>query len=57
MVRDELKNKSRNLIKKAEKNGLKKSYADFCNSDEAKEYALTEEEIVYYTSRGKGDIK
>lgn len=57
MVRNELKNKARSLVKKAEKSGLKKSYADFCNSDEAKEYALAEEEIVYYTSRRKEDTK
>ena len=31
-----------------------KKYSEFCDTDEAKEYALSKEEVIYYTSKVKG---
>ena len=42
------KNKSTKLVKIAKKRGMIKKYSEFCNTKEAKEYALSKEELVYY---------
>ena len=39
------------LISKAKKNGLVKSYSDYCKTKEAKETSLLKDEIEYYTSK------
>ncbi len=42
--------KVHSLVKLASEKGLIKKYADFCDTDEARKYALSEEEVTYYTS-------
>ena len=42
----------KNNISKLAKNNIK-TYSEFCKQKEAEKYALTEEEIEYYTSIGK----
>lgn len=42
----------KNNISKLVKSDIK-TYAEFCKQKEAEKYALTEEEIEYYTSIGK----
>lgn len=43
--------KVKELIKISKEKGLIKTYEEFLETDEAKEYALTEEEVKYYTSK------
>ena len=51
MDKDNYKIKVQELIKKSKKKGLIKTYSDFLETDEAKEYALVKEEVEYYTSK------
>lgn len=53
MIDDKLKKKALDLVKKAEEKGLVKTYDEFCETEEADEYDLSEEEVIYYTSRCK----
>lgn len=53
MINDKLKKKALNLVKKASENGLIKTYGEFYETEEAKEYALLEEDVGYYVSRCK----
>lgn len=39
------------LIEESKEKGLIKTYSEFLETEEAKEYALTEEEVNYYTSK------
>ncbi len=55
MVNVDYKNKSAALVKMAKEKGLIKKYSDFCNTTEAKKYALSKEEVIYYTSKAKGE--
>mgnify|MGYP004595818073 CR=1 FL=1 len=48
MVDINYKNKSTKLVKIAKKRGMIKKYSEFCNTKEAKEYALSKEEITQY---------
>lgn len=58
MVNSLYKSKVTELIEKAKKKGLVKSYSEFCKTEEGKETELSENEIVYYTSKSnKGDAK
>lgn len=57
MVDTDYKIKSAELVKKAQQKGLIKKYVDFCNTKEAKKYALTKEEVIYYTSKNRGAKK
>lgn len=43
-----MKEEMSDFLKFAYKNGGIMSYDDFCKTPEAKEYALTEEEVEYY---------
>ncbi len=54
MVNNLYKSKVTDLIAKAKKKGLVKKYSDFSETNEGKETALTEDEIIYYTSRNEG---
>lgn len=54
MVNADYKRRAAELVKKACKKGLIKKYSDFCNTNESKEYALSEEEVIYYTSKAEG---
>lgn len=54
MVSVDYRKKSAALVKMAKEKGLIKKYSDFCNTTEAKKYALSEEEVIYYTSKAKG---
>ena len=51
MVDDSYKAKIKNLTKKHKEKI--KSYSNFCETDEAEIYKLSEEEIEYYTSKQK----
>lgn len=57
MVNNLYKNKVKELISKAKKKGLVKTYSDFCKTDEAKKTALSKDEIMYYTSGNEGATK
>lgn len=51
MNKDNYKLKVKELIEKSREKGLIKTYEEFLETDKAKEYALTEEEVHYYTSK------
>lgn len=58
MVNSLYKSKVTELIEKAKKKGLVKSYSEFCKTEEGEKSKLSEDEIVYYTStNNKGDAK
>lgn len=57
MVNNLYKTKVSEVIEKAKKKGLIKTYSEFCETEEGKKSALTKEEIIYYTSRNKGETK
>ena len=52
MVDVDYKKKASELVKLAKEKGLIKKYAEFCSTDEAKKYALSKEDVIYYTSKG-----
>lgn len=54
MVNEKYKSKVSDLIKLAKQKGLIKKYSDFCDTDEAEEYALSGDEVICYTSK-KGE--
>ena len=54
MVNADYRKKASELVKTAKEKGLIKKYSDFCKTDEAKDYALSKEEVIYYTSKLKG---
>lgn len=45
------------LIKKSEEKGLIKTYSEFLETEEAKTYALSEEEVNYYVSKHREKLK
>lgn len=45
------------LINKTKTKGKIKTYSEFCETKQANKTALSEEEIIYYTSRNKGENK
>lgn len=53
MNKDNYKLKVKELIQKSKEKGLIKTYEEFLETDEAKEYALVQEEVEYYTSNNK----
>jgi len=53
MIDDNTKVKAKDLVEKAKKKGLVKNYDEFAETNEAQEYALSEEEIIYYTSKNE----
>lgn len=57
MVNNLYKTKVTALIAKARQKGAIKSYSQFCETEEGKKTALSEDEIIYYTSRNKGETK
>lgn len=57
MVNNLYKSKVSKLIERAQKKGLVKKYSDFSETDEGKQMALSEDEIMYYTSEEKGETK
>lgn len=50
MISADYKKRALELVKRAQQKGLIKKYSDFCSTEEAKEYALSEEEVIHYTS-------
>lgn len=57
MVSNLYKEKVSSIIAEAKKRGLIKKYSDWCETKEAKDYALTKDEAEYYTSKNKGESK
>ena len=53
MVSSDYKKRASELVKAAKEKGLIKKYSDFCKTKDSKEYALSEEEVIYYTSKEK----
>ena len=53
MIDENKKNKASSLVEKAKKKGLVKNYDEFIETKESEEYALSEEEIIYYTSKNE----
>ena len=51
MNKDNYKNRVQELIEKSKEKGLIKTYSEFLETEEAKEYALVQEEVEYYTSK------
>ncbi len=54
MVSVDYKKKASELVRKAQQRGLITKYSDFCKTKESKEYALSKEEVIYYTSKKEG---
>ena len=54
MVNADYRKRASELVKVAKEKGLIKKYSDFCKTKEAKEYAPSKEEVIYYTSKVKG---
>ena len=57
MNKDSYKSKVQELIKISKEKGLIKTYYEFLETEEAKEYALAEEEVKYYISRHNERLK
>ena len=57
MVNNLYKSKVSKLIEKAQKKRVVKKYPDFCETEEGKKMALSEDETMYYTSVKKGETK
>ena len=57
MVNNLYKEKVTSLIARAKQKGAIKSYSQFCETNRAKENALSKDEIIYYTSKDKGETK
>lgn len=57
MVNNLYKTKVTALIEKAKKKGAIKSYSEFCNTKVGRDNALSKDEIMYYTSKNKGETK
>ena len=51
MNKEDYEFKIQQLIEESKKKGLIKTYPEFLKTKEAKEYALVEEEVEYYTSK------
>lgn len=54
MVDVDYKRRATELVKKARQKGLITKYSDFCKSKESKDYAVSKQDVVYYTSKVKG---
>lgn len=54
MVNVDYKKRAAELVKKARQKGLITKYSDFCKTKESKEYALSKQDVIYYTSKVKG---
>lgn len=54
MVDNLYKTKVAELILKAKKKGVTKTYSQFCETKEGKKASLTKDEIIYYTSKNEG---
>ncbi len=57
MVNNLYKTKVTALIEKAKKKNAIKTYSEFCNTKEGRDSALSRDEIIYYTSKSKGETK
>lgn len=57
MDNEKYKLKVQELIRKSREKGLIKTYDEFLETDEAKEYALAEEEVQYYISKHNEELK
>lgn len=55
MVNSLYKSKAKELIAKAEKKKLIKTYSEFCETSIGKDSSLSENEVNYYTSNCKGE--
>ena len=55
MVSADYKKRAFELVKAAKQKGLIRKYSEFCNTKESKVYALSEEEVIYYTSKAGGE--
>ena len=51
MITKNYKKRASELVKIAKEKGLITKYSDFCNTKKSKEYSLSEDEVIYYTSR------
>lgn len=57
MASDVYKKRVKEIINKAKDKGLIKTYTEFCETEDAKSFCVTEEEAVYYTSLNEENIK
>lgn len=57
MIDERTKNRAHDLVQKAIKKSLVTKYKDFCKTKESDEYAIPKEDVIYYTSRRKGEAK
>ena len=51
MVNENLRKRAARLVERAEKKGLVKTYDEFCDTKKAKDYAISKEDVIYYTSK------
>ena len=54
MVSADYKKRASELVKTAREKGLITKYSDWCKTKEAKKYALSKDEVIYYTSKAEG---
>lgn len=57
MVSNLYKEKVSSIIAEAKKRGLITKYSTWCKTKDAEDYALTKDEVTYYTSKNKGESK
>lgn len=54
MIKDNLKEKAHTIVEIARAQGIIIKYEDWCNTSEAKDYALDDEEIEHYEAKNNG---
>lgn len=54
MISVDYKKRVAEIIKQAQQKGLVKKYSDFCKTEKSKDYAMSKEEVIYYTSKKEG---
>lgn len=54
MVDSDYKKRVAKLIKKAKSKNLITKYSEFCDKEESKKYSLSNEDVIYYTSKVEG---
>ena len=57
MGKKSYKTKVSKLIEEAKQKQIVRKYSEFIETEDGKKNALSEEEITYYTSNGKGEKK
>lgn len=54
MVSSDYRKRASELVKQAKQKGLITKYSDFCKTKKSKDYAVSKEDVIYYTSKAEG---